>query len=83
MTSRWQTPPQLAEALAVSPETIINWIRSGELAAVNVGSGAKRPRYRIPPEAVEAWQRRRAVVPPPKPARRKRQATSYTKFFEE
>ncbi len=81
--ARWLTPPQFAETVAVSPETVIGWIRSGELQAVNVGSGSKRPRYRISPEAIEQWQRKRLVVPPPKPTRRQKPAASYTRFFEE
>ena len=41
------TPPQVAKQLSVDPATVINWIRSGELKASNVGKGAQRPRYRI------------------------------------
>ena len=39
----------VCERFGVSEHTVLGWIRSGELRAVNVGrrSGAKRPRWRI------------------------------------
>lgn len=39
-------PSVLAERWAVRTETILHWIRSGQLRAMNVGTRF-RPRYRI------------------------------------
>ncbi|MEX2214006.1 MAG: helix-turn-helix domain-containing protein [Phycisphaeraceae bacterium] len=42
------TPPQVAEALGVNPTKIIDFIRSGELRAVNLARReSRRPRWRI------------------------------------
>ncbi|MHC4204046.1 MAG: helix-turn-helix domain-containing protein [Planctomycetota bacterium] len=41
------TPSQAADYLAVTPEQIRNLIRRGRLSAINVGTGTKRPLYRI------------------------------------
>ncbi len=70
---RWLTPPQVAEQLAVDPAKVLTWIRSGALAAVNVGEGPLRPRFRVSPEALSDFLRRRQTTPPtPRPRRRRR-----------
>jgi excisionase family DNA binding protein len=67
------TPPQVAVQLGVSPDTVLAWIRSGELQALNVGDPKrKRPRYRVEPEALVAFKRRRAPEPKPEAAKRTR-----------
>jgi excisionase family DNA binding protein len=67
------TPPQVAVQLGVSPDTVLAWIRSGELLALNVGDPKrKRPRYRVEPEALVAFKRRRAPEPKPEAAKRTR-----------
>jgi excisionase family DNA binding protein len=69
------TPPQAAKQLGVSPETVIGWIRSGELKAANVGKGKKRPRYRIEPEALAEFQRKKMPeVTPTQPVKRRRKS---------
>jgi len=50
---RFLTPEQVAAALQVSAEQVRAMIRQGRLAAVNVGTGKKRPLYRIPAGAIE------------------------------
>ena len=58
------TPPQIAEQFGVSVRKVIEWIRSGELAAMNLArKGCDRPRYSVTPEALNAFERLRAVVP--------------------
>ena len=69
---RYLTPPQFAQQRGIAPEKVISWIRAGELEAINFSNGT-RPRYRISPAAVEAFESRRAVHPKPKTKRRKRQ----------
>jgi hypothetical protein len=62
------TPPRLARRWGVSIEKILTLITRGLLpgafnAALETGPG-KRPRWLIPLEAVEAFERSRAAVPP-------------------
>jgi hypothetical protein len=60
----------------VSPDKIRSWIRRGELVAINTADGkCRKPRFVIPPEALERFERGRQAGAPPKPQRRtKRQA---------
>ncbi len=67
----------VCERYGVGEHTVLGWIRSGELRAVNVGrtAGAKKPRWRIPQTALEAFElARTATPPPPRRPRRKRPA---------
>ena len=77
------TPPQLAALWGVDAGKIIGWIRSGELPAIDASTRRnQRPRYLIDRAAIEAFERSRAVVPPPSPApRRKRAASGIVEFF--
>ena len=67
------TPPKLAKLWGVTPEKVINWIRSGELPAFNAAENpAGRPRYRISREDMETFKARRSVakrrqIPKPRP----------------
>jgi len=57
------TPPQLARLWGISPDKVLNWIRSGELRAINVAATpGGRPRYLIDRTDVQAFETRRAVV---------------------
>jgi excisionase family DNA binding protein len=53
------TPPQIAEKLKIGHSKVLDWIRSGELAAVNVSSG-KQPRFRVSEESLQAFITRRS-----------------------
>lgn len=77
------TPPQLARLWGVTTEKIVAFIKSGELAAIDASTRRnQRPRYLIDKSAVEDFERRRAVVPKPEPApRRKRSAAGVVEFF--
>lgn len=58
------TPPQVARRFGCKPETVLGWIRNGELAALNLARrGTLRPRYRISPQALADFELRRTVVP--------------------
>lgn len=63
--------PAIAQRLGVNVHRVLGWIDRGELAAINVGDGS-RPRWRIKPEALADFERRRAAVPARKPARRQK-----------
>lgn len=56
------TLTQVADRLAVSPETVSAWIRNGELAAINVSAG-KVPRYRIEESDLEKFLDERRTKP--------------------
>jgi len=79
---RWLTPPQLAEIMGVEPPKVIAWIKRGELRAVNVADclNAKRPRWRIPPEAFEDFVKARESKPAPRITRRKRKSETEDVF---
>lgn len=61
---------EVAKLLRVSGEKVHGWIRRGELVAVNVGNEF-RPRYRVSPDAFDAFLKGREVQPPPKHVRRR------------
>lgn len=64
------TPKQVAERLGVAREKVVAWIVAGELAAFDVSAKrGGRPYYRISPEALEQFQRARAIIPPPRRSR--------------
>ena len=53
-------PPEVAEMLRVSPETVHGWIRSRQLKAANVaGPGSRRPRWKVKREDLDAFLARR------------------------
>lgn len=47
------TPEEASQRLKVSAEQVRSLIRSGRLAAINVGTGKRRPLYRITAVALE------------------------------
>jgi excisionase family DNA binding protein len=78
------TVQDIGRRYGVTDRTVLGWIRSGELRAVNVGrqSGAFRPRWRIPQAALDAFESLRAAAPPPPtPVRRKRPPPGVIEFY--
>jgi len=58
----------------VSPDKVRGWISKGELQAVNTASViCGKPRWIVLPDALAAFEKRRAGGPPPKHPRRRRQ----------
>lgn len=73
LDAKYLTPPQIAKELGICRDTVLGWVRSGELKAVDVrNSGSFRPSYRIHPDWVAEFLNRRQVIPPPKIVRRKK-----------
>jgi len=72
----WFTPPQLAEELGVHVDRVRRWIRSGELAGVNVADSKLRPRFRVSQEAFDDFLKNRSAqqqpTQPTQPTRRTR-----------
>ena len=76
------TPPELARRLRVHPDKILGWIRSGELRAINVAANPRgRPRWRIDPADVAAFEQRRAARPVLPSRRRKRPVGDVIEFY--
>jgi excisionase family DNA binding protein len=77
------TVQDIQERYGVTDHTVLGWIRSGELRAINVGRrpGARKPRWRITQEALEDFEARRAPTPPAPRARRKRQPAGVIEFY--
>jgi excisionase family DNA binding protein len=73
-TARGFRVRQVASRYRVGKDTVLTWIRKGELAAVNTASvRCGKPRYVILPEALAEFERGRAAVTPEKPVRRRKQ----------
>lgn len=71
--AKYLTPPEYAARIGAKPETVIFFIRSGELRAINTARrGSSRPRYKIAPDAIAEFERRRSTTPMPEPIRRRR-----------
>ena len=74
--THYMTPPQVAERYGVDPSKVLGWIRRGELRAVNVVANlGSRPRYRISPADLAAFEARRVAGPQPKATRQRRART--------
>ena len=73
------TVEQISTRYRVKETTVLGWIHSGELRAVNVGRapGKQKPRWRISVEALAAFEAARTPTPTPAPGtRRAKRATA-------
>lgn len=76
------TPPELARLWRCAPETIIAHIRAERLRAFTTSPpGSRRPRWRIPVEAVAEFEQRQSPRPAPKPGPRRRNDPDVIEFF--
>jgi hypothetical protein len=67
------TPRELACRWRISADKVRAFVRSGELAALNLATArCGKPRLVITPEAVAAFERGRQAAPPPAPAKRRK-----------
>jgi hypothetical protein len=63
----------LSRRWKVGSDKIHGFLRRGELIGVNVATNlSARPQWRITPESVELFEKRRSSAPPPKAPRRRR-----------
>lgn len=65
------TPPKIARQLGVTCEKVLNWIRSGQLRAVNLSSGI-RPRWKVRPDDLESFLATKSNQSNIKPSRTRR-----------
>ncbi len=76
------TVADVALRYRVSAERVRNWIRKGEIFAINTADAkCSKPRYVIPPESLVQFERGRSAAEPPKPTRRKKQRTGDIDFY--
>jgi excisionase family DNA binding protein len=69
------TTGEVARYLRVGEDRVRQWIRSGELGAINTaGARCGRPRWVVLPHHLQEWERSRRAAAPPRPARRRRLA---------
>jgi len=73
-------PPAVARLLECSPDTVRDWIRSGQLRASNVASG-NRPRWKIQRSDLETFLQTRHANPAPAPCERRRNNGGVIEFF--
>ncbi|MCY2990913.1 MAG: DNA-binding protein [Planctomycetota bacterium] len=82
-TSTWTSPAKIAKELGLRQSKPLDWIRSGELIAINVAehTGGK-PRWRIRQSDWEDFLLRRQSQKPAEPIRRRRRDDpTVIKFF--
>ncbi|MDA1055199.1 MAG: helix-turn-helix domain-containing protein [Planctomycetota bacterium] len=66
-------PPEIAKMLRVGGDSVLTWIRNGELRASDTTMGrGQRPRWRIRRADLESFLASRAATPEPKQTRRPR-----------
>ncbi|RIK74725.1 MAG: hypothetical protein DCC68_22510 [Planctomycetota bacterium] len=75
--------PEYADECGVSQHTVLDWIRTGELAAFNVArKPGGRPSWRISREAIEQFEAARAATPRlPATRTRRRKSPDVIEFF--
>lgn len=78
------TIADLVNRYGVTEHTVLGWIRSGELKAVNVGRTpeARKPRWRITQAALDAFEAMRTPTAPMPRMARKRRAADVIEFYK-
>ena len=77
------TPPELARQWGVGSDKILNFIKSGELRAIDASSRrGGRPRYLIDVSDVAKFEAAREVCPTTsRPSRRRKPTSGVVEFF--
>ena len=78
------SPSAYASQIGVNVHAVLNWIRSGELRALNLASRlGRRPRWKLTREAIEEFERKRTNAPaaPKAPRTPKASTTDYKRYF--
>lgn len=79
------TVRDIEERYGVTERTVLHWIHTGQIKAINVGvePGKKKPRWRFTAAAVDAFEAARASAPAVPPiCRRKRQPSEVIEFIK-
>jgi hypothetical protein len=76
------TVADIAARYRVGPDKVRAWIRSGELAAINTSASlCRRARFVVTAEALERFESRRTVTPPPKQKCRRRSKQEMVDYY--
>ena len=77
------TVAEVAVNLTCSTDQIYALINSGRMTAINIGSAANRPCYRISPESLDVFLNVTRTTPAPKPTRRAKpkKLANVTEYF--
>lgn len=80
------TPNEYASRLGVKRETVVAWIRAGELRAVNTARSLSVPaRYRIAEEAIREFEQQRSgavqTIPPRAKKTRRERPADWIEYF--
>ena len=82
MTPPALRPREVAETLQVKTDVVLGWIRSGELRACNVAQRAGgRPRWRVMPGDLAAFEASRMAQPNKPAVRRRKRDPQVIQFF--
>jgi excisionase family DNA binding protein len=73
----------ICKRFGVGEHTVLAWIHSGELSAINVSRRAGgKPKWRITPEALQAFELLRSASPvKPRAKQRRKTATDVVQFY--
>jgi hypothetical protein len=75
--SKALTTAAIAERFGVNFGKVCEWIRAGELKAINVAQNrSSRPKYRVTQEQLDAFERSRTIGAPEKPSPRRKRGTA-------
>lgn len=82
-SDRTYSPGDLAARYACKPETICAMIARGDIAAVNIGLGTIKPRWRVTQAALDRFEAARAAKSAPATTRRRRRKKphDYRNYF--
>ena len=58
------TPAEVAKHLRKRKETVLGWIHSGKLPALNMPGPSGKPRYKVRPADLEAFEREQLITVP-------------------
>lgn len=72
MKCEFLTPPEIAEQFGVKADTVRNWIKAGDLKAVNVANKGRRPAFKVSRQWLDEFVAARMVAATPKTSRRRK-----------
>lgn len=73
---------EFAARYGIGIHKVLTLITAGVVKAIDCRApGASRPQWRITPEAIEDFERRRSATPPAAKTRRTKKESSYTRYF--
>jgi len=75
------TPDEAATELKVTSEHVRSLIRKGDISAINIGTGTKRPLYRITQQALDDFLKQRRQPSSKSHIRKAKQLPPVPDFF--